>query len=49
MAGQVARLGSASKVTLKAIQIGRELGDSVEVVAGPWVPDRRINSWPEPL
>lgn len=46
---QVATLDSNSKVVLKSVQLGRDLGDSVEVVAGLTPSDRIINSPPETL
>jgi RND family efflux transporter MFP subunit len=46
---QVAVLGSDNKVVLKNVQLGRDLGDSVEVTAGLSRSDRVINSPPETL
>jgi RND family efflux transporter MFP subunit len=46
---QVAVLGADGKVTLKSVQLGRDLGDSVEVVAGLSPTDRVIASPPETL
>jgi multidrug efflux pump subunit AcrA (membrane-fusion protein) len=46
---QVAILDSNDKVVLKSVQLGRDLGDSVEVVAGLSPSDRIINSPPETL
>ncbi len=46
---QVATLDSNNKVVLKSVQLGRDLGDSVEVVAGLSRSDRIINSPPETL
>lgn len=46
---QVALLGGDGKVALKPVQIGRDLGDSVEVVAGLSPSDRVIDSPPETL
>ena len=46
---QVAALGQDSKVVLKPVQIGRDLGNSVEVVAGLSPSDRVIDSPPETL
>jgi RND family efflux transporter MFP subunit len=46
---QVAVLGSDNKVVLKNVQLGRDLGDSVEIVAGLSPSDRVINSPPETL
>lgn len=46
---QVATLDSNDKVVLKSVQLGRDLGDSVEVVAGLSSSDRIINSPPETL
>jgi RND family efflux transporter MFP subunit len=44
---QVATLDSADKVILKPVQLGRDLGDSVEVVSGLSPSDRIINNPPE--
>ena len=46
---QVAVLDSNNKVVLKSVQLGRDLGDSVEIVAGLSASDRVINSPPETL
>jgi RND family efflux transporter MFP subunit len=46
---QVAVLDSNNKVVLKNVQLGRDLGDSVEVTAGLSRSDRVINSPPETL
>jgi RND family efflux transporter MFP subunit len=46
---QVATLDSNNKVVLKSVQLGRDLGDSVEVIAGLSPSDRIINSPPETL
>src|ERR1700687_6014457 len=46
---QVATLDSNDKVVLKAVQLGRDLGDSVEVIAGLSPSDRIINNPPETL
>jgi RND family efflux transporter MFP subunit len=46
---QVAILGAENKVTLKPVQIGRDLGTSVEVVAGLSPSDQVIDSPPETL
>jgi RND family efflux transporter MFP subunit len=46
---QVATLDSNDKVVLKNVQLGRDFGDSVEVVAGLSPSDRIINSPPETL
>jgi RND family efflux transporter MFP subunit len=46
---QVALLDSSNKVVLKSVQIGRDFGDSVEVVAGLSPSDRVIDSPPETL
>ena len=48
-ATQVATLDSEDKVVLKSVQLGRDLGDSVEVIAGLSPNDRIINSPPETL
>jgi RND family efflux transporter MFP subunit len=46
---QVATLDSNNKVVLKSVQLGRDLGDSVEVIAGLSPSDRIIDSPPETL
>ena len=46
---QIATLDSNDKVVLKSVQLGRDLGDSVEVVAGLSPADRIINNPPETL
>jgi RND family efflux transporter MFP subunit len=46
---QVAVLGSDNKVVFKNVQLGRDLGDSVEIAAGLSPSDRVINSPPETL
>jgi RND family efflux transporter MFP subunit len=46
---QVAVLGSDGKATLKQVQLGRDFGDSVEVVAGLSPDDHVIDSPPETL
>jgi hypothetical protein len=46
---QVAILGGDGKVALKAIQLGRDLGDTVEVTAGLSPQDQVIDSPPETL
>ena len=46
---QVAVLGDGNKAVLKTVQLGRDLGDSVEVVAGLSPSDRVIDSPPESL
>jgi multidrug efflux pump subunit AcrA (membrane-fusion protein) len=46
---QVATLDGNNKVVLKNVQLGRDLGDSVEVAAGLSPSDRIINSPPETL
>jgi RND family efflux transporter MFP subunit len=46
---QVATLDSSDKVVLKSVKLGRDLGDSVEVIAGLTPSDRIINSPPETL
>jgi RND family efflux transporter MFP subunit len=46
---QVATLDSNNKVVLKKVQLGRDLGDSVEVIAGLSPSDRIINNPPETL
>jgi RND family efflux transporter MFP subunit len=46
---QVAVLDDSNKVVLKAIQLGRDFGDSIEVTAGLAPQDRVIDSPPETL
>src|SRR3979490_3253601 len=46
---QVATLDGNNKVVLKNVQLGRDLGDSVEVIAGLTPSDRVINNPPETL
>src|SRR5712672_3787674 len=46
---QVATLDGNDKVVLKSVKLGRDLGDSVEVIAGLTPSDRIINSPPETL
>jgi RND family efflux transporter MFP subunit len=46
---QVAVLDGNNKVVLKNVQLGRDLGDSVEIAAGLSPSDRVINSPPETL
>jgi RND family efflux transporter MFP subunit len=46
---QVAVLDGSNKVLLKNVQLGRDLGDSVEITAGLSLSDRVINSPPETL
>jgi RND family efflux transporter MFP subunit len=46
---QVATLDGNNKVLLKNVQLGRDLGDSVEVIAGLSPSDRIINNPPETL
>ena len=46
---QVAILGGDGKVALKAIQLGRDFGDTVEVTAGLSPQDRVIDSPPETM
>jgi RND family efflux transporter MFP subunit len=46
---QVAILDSNDKVVLKNVQLGRDFGDSVEILAGLSPSDRIINSPPETL
>jgi RND family efflux transporter MFP subunit len=46
---QVAILGKDDKVALKSVQLGRDLGDSVEIIAGLSASDRIINNPPETL
>src|SRR5258708_1150688 len=46
---QVATLESNDKAVLKTVKLGRDLGDSVEVIAGLSPSDRIINRPPETL
>ena len=46
---QVVTLDSNNKVVLRSVQLGRDLGDSVEVTAGLSRSDRIVNNPPEPL
>src|SRR6202790_3311422 len=46
---QVATLDGNDKVVLKSVQLGRDLGDSVEVIAGLSPSDRIVDSPPETL
>ena len=46
---QVATIGPGDKAVLKTVQLGRDLGDSVEVVAGLAPTDQVIDSPPETL
>src|SRR3981081_1435195 len=46
---QVATLGRNDRVVLKSVQLGRDLGDSVEVIAGLSPADRIINNPPETI
>lgn len=46
---QVATVDSNDKVLLKSVQLGRDLGDSVEVLAGLSASDRIVNNPPETL
>ena len=46
---QVATLDSNNKVVLRSVRLGRDLGDSVEVVAGLSPSDRIIDNPPETL
>jgi RND family efflux transporter MFP subunit len=46
---QVATVDSDDKVVFKKVQLGRDLGDSVEVIAGLSPSDRVINNPPETL
>jgi len=46
---QVATLDSNNKVVLRGVQLGRDLGDSVEVTAGLSRSDRIVNNPPETL
>jgi multidrug efflux pump subunit AcrA (membrane-fusion protein) len=46
---QVALLGADGKVALRTVTLGRDFGDSVEVVAGVSPTDKVIDSPPETL
>jgi RND family efflux transporter MFP subunit len=46
---QVATIDGNGKVALKSVQLGRDLGDSVEVLAGLSPSDRIVNTPPETL
>src|SRR5712664_172563 len=46
---QIATLDSNDKVIIRSVQLGRDLGDSVEVVAGLSPADRIVNNPPETL
>ena len=46
---EVATVDGNDKVVLKSVQLGRDLGDSVEIVAGVSPSDRVINNPPETL
>src|SRR5712672_2654064 len=46
---QVATIDGNNKVVFKSVQLGRDFGDSVEVIAGLSPSDRIINSPPETL
>jgi hypothetical protein len=46
---QVAILDANSKVVLKSVQLGRDFGDSVEILAGLTASDRVVNNPPETL
>jgi hypothetical protein len=46
---QVAVLGGGNKAVLKTVQLGRDFGDSVEVMAGLSPSDQVIDSPPETL
>jgi hypothetical protein len=46
---QVATLDRNDRVVLRSVQLGRDLGDSVEVIAGLSPADRIINNPPETL
>jgi RND family efflux transporter MFP subunit len=46
---QVAILDANNKVVLKSVQLGRDFGDSVEVLAGLTAADRVVNNPPETL
>ena len=46
---QVAILDADNKVVLKSVQLGRDFGDSVEILAGLTASDRVVNNPPETL
>jgi hypothetical protein len=46
---QVATLDSNDKVVLKRVQLGRDFGDSMEVIAGLSPSDRIVDNPPETL
>jgi hypothetical protein len=46
---EVAVLGTNNKVQMKSIEIGRDFGDSAEVIAGLSSADRVIDSPPETM
>jgi hypothetical protein len=46
---EVAVLGTNNKVQMKPIEVGRDFGDSAEVVAGLSSADRVIDSPPETM
>jgi hypothetical protein len=46
---QIAVVGAGNRVVLKAIQLGRDFGDTVEVTAGLSPQDQVIDSPPETL
>jgi hypothetical protein len=46
---QVATIDGNNKVAFKSVQLGRDLGDSVEVLAGLSLSDQIINNPPETL
>jgi hypothetical protein len=46
---QVAILDANNKVVLKSVQLGRDFGDSVEVLAGLASSDRVVDNPPETL
>jgi multidrug efflux pump subunit AcrA (membrane-fusion protein) len=46
---QVALLGDDNKAILKSVQLGRDFGDSVEVITGLSPSDKVIDSPPETL
>lgn len=46
---QVAVLNASNKVVLKTVELGRDFGDSVEVLAGLTSSDRVVNNPPETL
>jgi hypothetical protein len=46
---QIATLDSNDKIVIKRVQLGRDFGDSVEVIAGLSPSDRIVDNPPETL